>query len=182
MIRCLVTDGTFALNQARWMAHMAHWIAEGVELVQIRERGLPIRDLAELTRRVLQIPNLHGTKILVNDRADVAIACKAHGVHLRDGSVPLENFARPGFLVTVSCHRIEDAAKTAGAGFVLLAPIFKPLSKMDHRPVLGTGAITEFTRRSSTPVLALGGVDYQNAQACMDAGAAGIAGITWFAR
>jgi thiamine-phosphate pyrophosphorylase len=149
-------------------------------LVQIREHNLPVRDLAELTRKVLQIPNPHGTKILVNDRADVAIACKAHGVHLRDGSLSPENFARPGFLVTVSCHRIEDARKTAGASFVLLAPIFKPLSKTDHRPVLGTEAIAEFTRRSRTPVLALGGIDHENARACIDAGAAGIAGITCF--
>jgi len=180
VIRCLITDGTFRVDEARWMAHVAHWIAEGVELVQIRERDLPVRDLADLTRKVLRIPNLRGTKILVNDRADVAIACKAHGVHLRDGSVSPEKFARPGFLVTVSCHRVEDAPKVAGASFVLLAPIFKPLSKSDDRPVLGTGAITEFTRRSPTPVLALGGVNRENARACMDAGAAGIAGITCF--
>ena len=137
------------------MAHAAHWIAEGVELLQIRERDLPVRDLAELTRKVLRIPNPHGTKILVNDRADVAIACKAHGVHLRDGSVSPEKFARPGFLVTVSCHRIEDARKAAGASFVLLAPIFKPLSKTDHRPVLGTGAIygihAQFTDTGAGP-------------------------------
>jgi thiamine-phosphate pyrophosphorylase len=163
------------------MAHVAHWIAEGIELVQIRERDLPVRDLAELTRKVLRIPNPHGTKILVNDRADVAIACKAHGVHLRDGSVSPGKFVHPGFLVTVSCHRIEDAPGTAGAGFVLLAPIFRPLSKTDRRPVLGTEAITAFARSSPTPVLALGGVNHENAQACMDAGAAGIAGITCFA-
>jgi thiamine-phosphate pyrophosphorylase len=163
------------------MAHVAHWIADGVELLQIRERDLPVRELADLTRTVLRIPNPHGTKILVNDRADVAIACQAHGVHLRDGSVSPEKFARPGFLVTVSCHRVEDAHETAGASFVLLAPIFKPLSKTDHRPVLGTSAIHEFTQSSPTPVLALGGVNRENAQACIDAGAAGIAGITCFA-
>jgi thiamine-phosphate pyrophosphorylase len=180
VIRCLITDGTFSANESRWMAHLAHWIAEGVDMVQIRERDLPVRDLAELTRKVLRIPNPHGTKILVNDRADVAIACKAHGVHLRDGSVSPEKFARPGFLVTISCHRIEDARKAAGASFVLLAPIFKPLSKTDHRPVLGAGAIHEFTRSSPTPVLALGGVNRENAPTCVEAGAAGIAGITYF--
>jgi len=163
------------------MAHAAYWIAQGVELVQIRERELPVRDLAELTRRVLQLPNPRGTRILVNDRADVAIACKAHGVHLRDLSVAPEKFARPGLFVTVSCHGIEDAPRTTGASFVLLAPIFKPLSKEDHRPVLGTAAISEFTRSSPTPVLALGGVNRENTQACIDAGAAGIAGITCFA-
>jgi len=150
--------------------------------VQIRERDLEARELAELTRKVLRIPNPHGTRILVNDRADVAMACHAHGVHLRDGSIRPDKFARPDFLVTVSCHGIEDAPNMAGASFVLLAPIFKPLSKMDSRPVLGTGAITEFTHRSRIPVLALGGIDHENARACVSAGAAGIAGITYFER
>jgi thiamine-phosphate pyrophosphorylase len=180
MIRCLITDGTFSQDQTQWMAHVSHWIAEGVELVQIRERDLPVRDLATLTREVLRIPNPQGTKVLVNDRADVAMVCGAHGVHLRDGSVAPEKLARPGFLVTVSCHHVDDVEKVSGADFVLLAPIFKPLSKKDARPALGVTAITEFTRRSSTPVLALGGIDLENAAACVAAGAAGVAGITCF--
>ncbi|HEX4136229.1 MAG TPA: thiamine phosphate synthase [Bryobacteraceae bacterium] len=184
MIRCLITDGTFAVsgtaNRARWMAHLEHWIAEGIALVQIRERDLPIRDLAELTKAVLKIPNPLGTKILVNDRIDVALACGAHGVHLRDGSISPTRFARQGFIVTVSCHRPEGADDTHGASFVLLAPIFKPLSKTDRRLALGTRAITDFCRRSPIPVLALGGISRENARDCIDAGAAGIAGITCF--
>jgi thiamine-phosphate pyrophosphorylase len=182
VIRCLITDGTFSRNQTAWLAHVTRWIEEGVDLVQIRERELEARDLAELTRKVLRIPNPRGTRILVNDRADVAIACKAHGVHLRDGSVPPEKFARPDFLVTISCHGIENVHNTDGASYVLLAPIFKPRSKLDQRPALGTGAITEFARRSPTPVLALGGINYDNARLCVSAGAAGIAGITCFER
>ena len=82
--------------------------------------------------------------------------------------------------MTVSSHSVEDALSTAGADYVLLAPIFKPLSKTDDRPALGTNSIQEFTRRSRTPVLALGGITHGNARACMDAGAAGIAGIRFF--
>jgi thiamine-phosphate pyrophosphorylase len=182
VIRCLITDGTFSADPVRWLAHLEHCLASGVELIQIRERDLPVRELADLTRRVLRMPNPHGAKILVNDRADVAIACGAGGVHLRNGSVGPAKFARPGFLVTVACHRLEDADDISGASYVLLAPIFKPLSKADQRPVLGTGAIEEFTRRSPTPVLALGGITSENARACVDAGATGIAGITYFER
>ena len=180
MIRCLITNGTFSRDPECWMAYVARWIGEGVELVQIRERELTARDLAELTRQVLRIPNPHGTKILINDRADVATACGAHGVHLRDGSVAPEVFSRPEFLVTVACHSIDDAVRTAGADYVLLAPIFAPLSKEDQRPALGTEAIREFTRRSLTPVLALGGITNENVAACLEAGAAGIAGISFF--
>jgi thiamine-phosphate pyrophosphorylase len=174
VIRCLITNGRLDI--------IALWIARGIDMVQIRERDLTARELAEFTRHVLAMPNPAGTKILVNDRADVALACGAHGVHLRDGSVAAERFARPGFMVTVACHRVEDAPLTAGADYVLLAPIFPPLSKSAGGPALGTGAITEFTRRSRVPVLALGGITMENARLCVEAGAAGIAGITCFER
>lgn len=180
MIRCLISDGTWLQDQTRWLDRAAAGLARGVEIFQIRERELSARDLASLTRRVLRLPNPHKTKILVNDRADVATACGADGVHLRDGSVLPEVFARPGFLVTIACHRIADAERVRGADFVLLAPIFKPLSKTDARRALGPEAIQDFTRVSHVPVLALGGVTPANARLCMDAGAAGVAGISYF--
>lgn len=180
MIRCLITDGTALRRERAWIEHAAAWIAEGVELLQIREPELTPRQLADLTRRVLRIPNPRGTRILVNDRADVAIACEAHGVHLKDGSVLPEVFARPGFLVSIACHRVEELAEMRGADFVLLAPIFQPLSKKEARPALGIPAIAESVRRSTIPVLALGGITAANARLCVEAGAAGIAGISYF--
>ncbi len=180
MIRCLITDGTVLQNEPKWLAHAAGWMARGIELLQIRERALSARELAEVTRKVLRLPNPQGTKILVNDRADVALACGAHGVHLRDGSVLPEVFARPGFLVTVACHGAAAADRARGADFILLAPVFKPLSKKDARPALGTGAIAEIARLSKVPVLALGGITAENAHLCVEAGAAGIAGISCF--
>lgn len=180
MIRCLITDGNFRRDPQRWMAHAAYWIGEGVELLQIRERDLTARELAEVTRQVLRVPNPRGTKVLVNDRADVAMACGAHGVHLRDNAVEPALFSRREFLVTVSRHSVEDAVKTEGADYILLAPIFRPLSKNDSGPALGTEAIRELTRRSLTPVLALGGITNENQAACLEAGAAGIAGISLF--
>lgn len=182
MIRYLISDGTYAAEPERWMTRMERWIAEGIELVQIRERDLPVRELANLTRRVLAVPNPHGTKVLVNDRTDVAIACGADGVHLRDGSLGPKRIARPGLLVTVACHDATQGDYVEGADFAVLSPIFTPLSKLDRRPPLGTDAIREFVRRSAVPVLALGGITRENARACIDAGVAGIAGITYFER
>jgi len=180
VIRCLITDGSASTSESRWMEHKAAWLAEGVELMQIRERDLSARQLAELTRKVLRLPNPHGTKILVNDRADVAMACGADGVHLRDGSVLPEVFARPEFLVSVACHNIADAGKIRGADFVILAQIFSPLSKGDSKPALGVTAITELAATITTPVLALGGITAGNARLCIEAGAAGVAGISYF--
>jgi thiamine-phosphate diphosphorylase len=173
MVRCLITNGRLDI--------IAHWLANGVELIQIRERHLHPRELAEFTRKTLTLANPNGTKILVNDRADIAIACGAHGVHLRDGSISPEKFARPGFTVTVSCHDLADIDHASGAAYILLAPIFKPLSKIDTRPELGTAALAEAARRSPIPVLALGGITKENARLCVEAGAAGVAGITYFA-
>src|ERR1700733_4551610 len=103
-IRCLITDGMASRDESKWLDHVAAWIDAGVELLQIRERELSARRLVDLGRKVLRLANPHATKILINDRADVAIACGAHGVHLRDGSVLPEIFARPGFFVSISCH------------------------------------------------------------------------------
>ncbi len=180
MIRCLITDGTASTNESRWIEHKAAWLAAGIELMQIRERDLSVRQLAELTRKVLRLPNPFGAKILINDRADVAIACGAHGVHLRDGSVLPEVFSRPEFLVSVACHSIANAGKTRGADFIVLAPIFSPLSKSDSKPALGVTAITELAAATRTPVLALGGITAGNARLCIEAGAAGVAGISYF--
>jgi thiamine-phosphate pyrophosphorylase len=180
VIRCLITNGNAESNPALWIEHLAYWMEQGVELVQIREREMSARNLAELTRKVLRLPNPRGTKVLVNDRADVAIACGAHGVHLRDSSAAPKLFARPGFLVTVSCHSVADLDRTKSADFILLAPVFTPLSKRDNRPPLGTQVISEITRLSATPVLALGGITSANADLCIKAGAAGVAGISYF--
>ncbi len=107
-------------NESRWLDHKAAWLAEGIELMQIRERDLSARQLADLTRKVLRLPNPHGTKILINDRADIAMACGAHGVHLRDGSVLPDVFARLSlqerFLVSVACHSVAEAEKTRERG------------------------------------------------------------------
>ncbi len=162
------------------MAHVAQCIERGVELLQIRERDLSGRRLAELTRKVLALPNSQRTQILINDRADVAMACGAHGVHLRDGAVSPEYFARPGFIVTVACHGISGLERTRGADFVLLAPVFSPRSKTDLRHPLGLEVLREAARVSPVPVIALGGITSENAPACMAAGAAGIAGISYF--
>ncbi len=180
MLRCLITDGSAAKNRAEWTSHLAAWIAEGVELVQIREPELTPRQLAEIARAVLRLSNPHGTKILINDRADVAIACGAHGVHLKDASVAPELFARPGFLVSVALHDPAQADHAKGADFIILAPVFAPLSKKKARPALGPEAITTLSRATSIPILALGGITPANTRLCIEAGAAGIAGISCF--
>ncbi len=174
MIRCAITDGTGSLG------NVERWLADGVELIQIREKQMSARQLAEFVRHAAGFANPHGSKLLVNDRADIAITCGAHGVHLRDNSVRparLRSILPTGFLITVACHDSARLALATGADYALVAPVFKPLSKDDDREPLGLAGLAKFR---GLPVLALGGVTWDNAQACLGAGAVGIAGITLF--
>jgi len=156
----------------------------GVDIIQIREPALTPRQLANRVREMIR-PG--GPRILVNDRADVAIACGAAGVHLRDHSVSPEvirKIAPPGFVITVACHDADAVLRGAdeGADYAVLAPIFAPLSKPVDSPPLGLEALRTITSCAKIPVIALGGITLENAQLCMEAGAAGIAGITLFRR
>jgi len=182
VIRYLITDGSAAHNAAVWLENLERWIRDGIDFVQIREPLLLPRELATLVKKVCAIRS--ETRVLVNDRADVAIAAGANGVHLRDGSIPPERIrsisARPLF-ISVSCHDVPGVAATArsGADLAVLAPIFPPLSKRSTRQPLGLGALRE-AAAINIPVIALGGVTKVNAGACIEAGAAGVGGISLF--
>jgi thiamine-phosphate pyrophosphorylase len=152
------------------------------DFVQVREAGLEARALARLVRAWMTASE---TKVLVNDRADVAIACGAAGVHLRDRSISparIRQIAPPGFVITVACHDSDSVLRAAseGADYAILAPIFAPLSKPSIAPPLGLDALRSITAKAGIPVIALGGIVAGNAPQCTEAGAAGVAGITMF--
>ena len=183
MIRYLITDGYASHDAAAWFENVERWMREGVDFVQIREPKLTTRELALVVKRVCAIKG--ETRVLVNDRADVAIAAHADGVHLRGGSIEAQRIrgitASPLF-ISVSCHGVPDveAAARSGADVALLAPIFPPISKVATRPPLGLGALREAAERVKIPVIALGGITQGNAGACIEAGAAGVGGISLF--
>jgi thiamine-phosphate pyrophosphorylase len=153
--------------------------------VQIREKDLPARELYEVARTARALPNARAVKLLVNTRVDVALAAGLDGVHFPAGSPDAglwRGIVPGGFLLGVSCHTVEEAvaAAAAGASYVTLAPVFAPRSKAASPPPLGLEALALAVRRTSIPVLALGGITEHSAAACAAAGAAGIAGISLF--
>ena len=158
---------------------MAEALASGLDYVQIRDKELSARDLFESCLSAAAAPRT--ARLLVNDRLDVALACGIDGVHLPSGRPSPAGYraaAGRSLVIGVSCHTIEEVRRAAaeGADFALLGPIFTSPGK---GPPIGLGVL-EQAARESIPVLALGGITLENARACMDAGAAGIAAIRLF--
>jgi thiamine-phosphate pyrophosphorylase len=168
----------------------------GVDWIQIREKDLSGRDCASLTRKALKcaaMPPASGvspTRIVVNDRVDVALAESAGGVHLGEKSLGVREVKRlvdsrakgRDFLVGVSCHSLEGAKAAArdGADYLFFGPVFATPSKTAYGASQGTARLTEVCRAVSIPVLAIGGITLENAASCLSAGAAGIAAIRLF--
>jgi len=168
----------------------------GVDWIQIREKDLSCKDCASLTREALQrvakssarkaVP----TRILVNDRLDIALSQRAGGVHLRENSLPLTEVKRllenrgerNDFLIGVSCHSLQAAraAASGGADYLFFGPVFATPSKAAFGVPQGLERLAEICRAVSVPVLVIGGITLENVPDCLAAGASGIAAIRLF--
>ena len=157
----------------------------GVDMLQIREKDLPPGELFRLARAVLELSNPRGTRILVNGRLDVALAAGAGGVHLPSNAVQpsvIRRVAPRDFKIGVSCHTLEEVSRamTEGADFAVYGPVFDPLSKTGATRPTGLEGLRQACGAVEMPVLALGGIDIDNAKLCRQSGAAGVAGISLF--
>jgi len=181
--RCWITNRALFASLDTLLDCAALASAAGVSMIQIREKDLPARQLCELVQRFLTV--CPQTRIIVNSRLDAALACGAHGLHLPGDAPPPSAFrpiCPPRFLIGVSCHSAVElqAAEREGADYAFLSPVFPPISKQSTLPPLGLDTLARACRRVSIPVYALGGITAENAPACIDAGAAGVAGISLF--
>jgi thiamine-phosphate pyrophosphorylase len=163
-----------------------HAVAAGVDLVQIRERDLSARDMFLLAENAAVCARGSGTAILINDRADIAAACGI-GVHLTTHSMKADVIRRAfgdDMLIGASTHSLDEVAEAeaGGADFVVFGPVFETESKKQYGPPVGLNALRDASAHSKIPVLALGGITGSNFRQALDAGAAGVAGISLFAQ
>ena len=189
---CLVTDRRGLSPEARTTraeilaleAQVADAIAAGVDMVQVREPDLDAAPLAALVTRLVGRAAGGGTRIIVNDRADVAHAAGAAGVHLSANGPPADR-VRPlgpsGWIVGRSIHTPEEGRRPAGADYLIFGTVFRSRSKPADAPVAGLEMLRAAgAAAAAVPVLAIGGVTPAEAASCRAAGAAGVAAIGAF--
>ena len=181
----LITDGTataenFAEQKQKLIQLIKIAVEAKVSLIQIREKRIPARMVFELTVEAVNLTKNTATKLLINDRADIAAAANADGVHLTATSLSAaiirQNFPK-NFIIGVSAHTLEKAetAKLEGADFITFSPIYHSPDKGEPQGIERLKAVCEHLK--PFPVIALGGIDETNISAVLDCGASGFAAI-----
>jgi thiamine-phosphate pyrophosphorylase len=211
MLRYAITDrtrfpGDEQSRQSALIQQAARWSESGIDFVQLREKDLDPGPLATLARRIQAAlwSAGPGTRLLINSRADVAVAVRADGVHLTSGPGELTpaqirtlyaaaNLPTP--IISISCHTIAEVAHIAASPesgrptLILFGPVFEKIipTKSQTDTLISSGTGLDLLQQACTlaapiPVLALGGITPENTQACLTTGAAGIAAIRLFLR
>lgn len=208
MLRCAITDRTLhgqdEAARCAGLLHQARYIArKGVDFLQLREKDLPAHAVAALARGLLREFEAHAadprrrTRLLINSRADIALACRADGVHLTSAEGQLtpalvrELYARAGLgepVISLSCHTLPEVKRAGLQGaesspdLILFGPIFgKRIASDQNLPGTGLRLLREACAAAApVPVLALGGVTADTVDECLAVGAAGIAAIRLF--
>lgn len=179
-ILCLVTD-RHRCGGRPLEAVVEAAVEGGVNMIQLRERDLAAGPLLELALRLRAL--VEGRALLVvNDRADVALAADAHGVQLGEAGMPVGAARRvvgDGLLIGRSVHSPEGAvdAQEAGADFLVLGTVFATASHPEARPG-GLDLVRRTRPQVGLPLLGIGGINADNAGQVVEAGADGVAVIT----
>jgi thiamine-phosphate pyrophosphorylase len=193
-ITCLITSGettsTTTVESAEFRAILSlvrSAVAARIALVQLREKNLSARTLYELAARAAVLARGSRTRILVNDRADIARASGCDGVHLTTRSLDARVVRRAfgeDFLIGISAHTLAElrGARKGGADFAVFGPVFDTPSKRAYGPPLGIERLREATRALAPfPLVAIGGIAEDNLRDVLRAGASGVAAIRFFA-
>jgi thiamine-phosphate pyrophosphorylase len=206
MLRYAITDRARAQtgqpSQEEALLRQAATLAEsGIDFLQLREKDLEAGALTSLARKLLAILRSHAKapKLLINSRADVAVASGADGVHLTSATGELtpadirKLYASAGLpepVISVSCHTLSDIPPARDASLILFGPVFEKVVSAHSSAASSEALVSDgiglnllhlaCATAAPTPVLALGGITPENTSATLAAGAAGVAAIRMF--
>lgn len=174
------TERNFSETSAQILDLVKIAVDAKISLIQLREKNLSARSLFKLSLEAARVASGSATKILVNDRADIALAAAADGVHLTGNSLPAEIIRRrfpKDFIIGASAHTAAEleTRKTGGADFAVFGPVFSTPGKGEPH---GLDRLREICRRLEPfPIVALGGIDRTNFKSVLESGASGLAAI-----
>lgn len=191
---CLVTDRRVFAGDgdedraavSRMLEVIGACVRAGVDLAQIRESGLTDRQLLAMTGEAVARTKGTATRVVVNDRVDIALAAGAAGCHLKDDTRDASRIraaAPRGWIIGRSVHHPDTARVAAASGvidYLIAGTVFESASKPNRAPLGLDGLRAVVAAAAPVPVLAIGGVDAANAPGVVATGAAGIAGIRLF--
>ncbi len=149
----------------------------GATCIQLRLKDVSARDLVGLARALVPVV---GVPVIINDRADVAIAAGAAGVHLGADDIPVSAVRRvapEGFIIGASVGSDDEIELCAGADYVGIGPVFPTGSKKDAGAAIGVAEFTRLAVATGLPAVAIGGITAANASQAMAAGATGVATV-----
>jgi thiamine-phosphate pyrophosphorylase len=158
--------------------------AGGATLVQLRDKNLSSADFYHQARAALEIARECGTRIIINDRVDIAAALNAEGVHLGQDDLPPEaarELLGKTAIIGFSTHNVLQARKAVDLpiDYLAIGPIFKTSTKSDTEPTVGLDGIREIRRYAGDlPIVAIGGITAENAREVLEAGADSVAMVS----
>jgi len=174
------------LRQGDWAEALHHQVGAaanaGIDYVQVREPDLEAGPLVELVKSLMRVVS-GATRLLVNDRLDVALAARAHGVHLKERSIlpaDVRRITPPGFLIGCSVHQISSIAARKSADFLIAGTVLPTASKpaVDYLDQDGLRKVVEAA--AGQPVLGIGGLDLSAIPMLASTRASGLAAIGAF--
>jgi thiamine-phosphate pyrophosphorylase len=186
-IICMISSGgvstaSYARSKHSFLQNVRAAVEAKISLVQIREKSLSARLVFELAREAGGITSGTKTRLIVNERADIAISAGADGVHLPSRSLTpsaVRSFAPPEFVIGVSAHSLDDVlnARSEGADYAVFGPVFDTPGKGPPVGLEELGRVAEAA--GDFPVLALGGIDGSNYPEVLASGVSGFAAIRY---
>jgi thiamine-phosphate pyrophosphorylase len=155
----------------------------GVELIQLRAKNLTSHQFHELSRALVSGLASQSVRVIVNDRPDIAAIAGAHGVHVGQQDLPVENARKicpPPQWVGVSTHNLEQlhAANLTSADYIAVGPVFPTATKQNPDPVVGIEFLRAARKITRKPLVAIGGITVESAGDVFRAGADSVAVIS----